>query len=85
MKREAPAFTPPTIAVSTPVTGPSTLATVKVVDGTWRQYFAVDADPETATTRAIEEALHREYARLEQQRAVVRRLKAMWRARRTGG
>jgi hypothetical protein len=76
-----PAFTPPTVEIhSYKTVGAGTMARV-IIAQPYREYMMLDPDPAVAETRALEAALHAEYAKLEQQRALVRLLKRQWKAR----
>ena len=77
---QKPAFTAPSVNVFTEQMLAHTHATVHLYGDRLRLYSALEADVETAVTRALEQALHAEYARLETQRALVRELRRQWKA-----
>lgn len=77
---QKPAFTAPSVQVWTEPMLAHTHARVHIYGDQIRLYTALDGTEPMAVTRALEQALHAEYARLEQQRALVRELRRLWKA-----
>lgn len=77
-----PAFTPPTIDISATGVGGIHVARVTVNGKPYRSYLGnADSSAEHSIVTALETALHAEYAMLEQQRALVRELRRLWKKR----
>lgn len=77
-----PAFTPPTITIKASSVGNIHVGTVSVHGKPYRSYMGyAEADAEHSMVLALEQALHMEYAMLEQQRATVRELRRLWKER----